>query len=99
MCQPNDKLLLCTCLDNDEERTKLPLKWILERYLGACESNIIGEVKGSTDVIDGLSIDDVIDQLNSRNCFDFDYVPIEKDSLCISNIEKKQIIRIWNSSF
>lgn len=88
MCQQNDKLLLCTCLDNDEEPTKLPLKWVLERYLGERKSNRIGKIIRPFDSINGLAIDDIINQLNNGNCFDFEYTPVERDCLHINNLEE-----------
>lgn len=37
------------------------------------------------DLGNGIKIDLIIDLMNSNNCFDFDYEPVEKDRLIISN--------------
>jgi hypothetical protein len=62
------------------------LRWSLDRYIGSEASKIRIALKSmDLDLGNGITIDSMLEQMNSRNCFDFDYKPIEKDRLRISN--------------
>jgi len=52
------------------------------------ESNILGKVARYTENFEnGISSDELIDQMNSENIFDFDYTPNENDCLNVSTNE------------
>ena len=58
--------------------------WHLLRYEGTFDSGEVGRViMPSHSIGNGLTDEFVQEKLNSGNCFDFDFVPREKDSLMI----------------
>jgi hypothetical protein len=87
MCQQSNQFIFCSCVDGDpEQELKGKLQWALNRYIGSRETNIRGKIlKPSHQLNNVLNVDEVIDALNSTNCFDFDYNPKEMDCLHLSN--------------
>ena len=61
--------------------------WILSKYLGKEEEHdlsIEGMLDMPSSILGGTLTDAfVLDEINERNCFDFDYSPTEKDRLLI----------------
>lgn len=86
MCTPSSQLILCPCINESSARpAKGIYQWKLDRYLGSRESPIMGSIVApSSDLGSGITVANMIRELNSRNCFDFEYSPKEKDSLHIS---------------
>lgn len=79
MCEVSDSLRLCTCEDGEDSKPD----WILERRdTSIPEKHLRGRV-----AITRLSRDekrarmDIVDALNDRNCFDFEYAPQVNDVL------------------
>jgi hypothetical protein len=63
--------------------------WKLFRYVGKEENCMIGEYMFPTeDIGNGLNGKWIASNLNAKNCFDFKYIPSERDNLIITqNIE------------
>lgn len=54
------------------------------RYVETVYSGEMGRViMPSSDIGEGLTVEFVLEKLNSSNCFDFDYLPQERDCLKI----------------
>ncbi|MBL7730110.1 MAG: hypothetical protein JNM88_02955 [Chitinophagaceae bacterium] len=96
MCHPISGFKLCTCANepvihnknsrrNKKNTSNNPVyKWHLLRYERRQPSGEIGLVKmPASDIGNGLTATAVLEQLNTVNCFDFDYTPQEKDELHI----------------
>ena len=87
MCEIDGNFKLCTC--NDKIDTKLP-HWRLYR------KTIIQPVHDNY-IIDGMiaspiilvNARDLLEQLNLRNCFDFDYQPLDEDKLLVKLTSEK----------
>lgn len=98
MCDFNKGFILCKCntpkvvVHNKKSRRNKntyqePIEyiWTLYKYLGASERVERGRYMFPVnDIGNGLSADFVIEELNDRNCFDFEYQPNEGDNLIIS---------------
>ncbi len=83
MCNTSDVYKLCTC---EGDLNKADTIWTLTRFVGLSELEIMGSIMPPSDVFDnGISSDKLLAQMNSGNCFDFDYIPSEKDSLHVSS--------------
>lgn len=66
------------------ERIPLIPIWRLYRHNGPSESNEIGRyLTPDTSLGNGLQQEEIVGQLNARNCFDFDYSPVDGDNLHI----------------
>lgn len=56
--------------------------WILKKYLGEKDLGMMGSIIGPSDKInDELTAEYLREELNIRNCFDFDYSPAVGDNL------------------
>lgn len=71
--------------------TSKPITWTLHRYIGKVDNSDL-VVMGMLDMpseklLNSLSNEYVLSQINSCNCFDFDYTPTEGDNL---KIEKQR---------
>ncbi|MFA0467362.1 hypothetical protein AB4524_10715 [Vibrio breoganii] len=79
MCTPNDKLTLCTC---GEEIDLSKPHWKLSRR-NPIQSIDRWEELGSFAFDSEMEINDelVTEQINTRNCFDFEYQPQDGDVL------------------
>lgn len=87
MCKTGKQLKFCTCehIENVSHETCI---WILDRYIGAKESRLLGKIKRPDDHIGEIQKAQVIEAMNQGNCFDFNYEPQEADTLCIKNEAK-----------
>jgi len=86
MCQNSKKYKLCTCENLDKADTLN--SWTLTRFIGYRKSKIVGKVKRPTeDFGNGITSEKLIFQMNSKNCFDFEYIAKENDCLHISTNE------------
>lgn len=79
MCSIKDGFKLCTC----NNIKKKDADWILERHV---KTHPINDIMGTwipnfLELDDELRVAKIIDELNSRNCFDFEYKPVAKDYL------------------
>lgn len=83
MCEISKEYKLCTCDDlapNDKKNI-----WTLTRYIGHRKTDRIGKIlRTSDDLGNGISREQLILQMNTKNCFDFEYIPNENDSLHVS---------------
>jgi len=63
--------------------------WYLTRFAGINNDGPVGSIVGpSADLGEGLTVQSVLEVLNSGNAFDFGYTPAENDSLRISRSVK-----------
>ncbi|SFD49100.1 hypothetical protein [Flavobacterium phragmitis] len=95
MCENVKEIKLCTCIINDNDTvishkrfTKYKSKkrndyiWVLERYVGYANTTMDGMIIFPLDTLnESLSTKKMLEELNSRNCFDFEYNPSEGDNL------------------
>ena len=98
MCEESNKIIFCSCQDKtDNPNTDEIYTWELYKYIPSPRSmpnNLTREpktIKGSfrrhnhdllsTDEF--LNINNILKEMNLRNCFDFDYIPQERDCLFI----------------
>lgn len=87
MCKPTKNLLFCTCNEEDNTSTIIGnYEWSLSRYIGRNKSMLLGKIlKSSSDLGDSITIERVLNDLNTRNSFDFDYSPEDMDCIRIHN--------------
>lgn len=98
MCEIGKHIKLCTCLPNGDINAVVHHKksqnrknrdkhtWTLSRYLGNSEYQMDGMITMPDDMLVGnLNSDFLLQELNSRNCFDFEYSPNEGDNLQVYN--------------
>jgi hypothetical protein len=100
MCKDNQVFKLCTCvplkgLTKNARRARrkqakaLPIQdttWLLQRFVQNIDANVRGmPAMPATQLNQELTNTYVVSQLNARNCFDFDYLPSQGDSLTLQN--------------
>lgn len=91
MCKENKKLIFCSCSDEGSDKTTSieGYAWTLNRFIRSKsyengEARIRGKILSPTKKLsETIHLDVVLEELNSRNCFDFEYVPKEKDCMSI----------------
>lgn len=95
MCSTINHLQLCSCSGENVTQEKLYeeargsngkiLIWALHKYLGRKESRIMGKIiPAITQLNETITLEFVLEELNTRNCFDFEYTPQPNDKLTIS---------------
>ena len=85
MCDFEKGFKLCTC-DLAELDEDLKYTWRLQRPYSTRDDGLVGTWNMSTDDIgNGLNEEFVLKNLNQRNCFDFEYSPIERDNLTMES--------------
>lgn len=68
--------------------SKQEFTWTLYRYIGYKETEILGSLRMPNETLGNLlSNDYVLENINNRHCFDFDYEPNEGDNLQIEQHE------------
>ena len=92
MCKLSGKLVLCTC---NEQIDKTKPNWILNRRFGSKFRLVVGEFDIPYLVYEHLQ-KNVEAQLNQANCFDFDYIPCEGDTL-ILDFNDFQLTFVFNA--
>lgn len=84
MCTPNNEIKFCSCIEGDIYEIKNIYTWTLSRYTGTKESKRLGKIMIPTeDFENGISVENIISQLNTESIFDFEYTPQERDTLDI----------------
>jgi len=82
MCTLEDGFKLCTC---DEKLTASNIGWILKRTNATLPLHhrkgraVLPRYNQQAQVLQAL----ILENLNDKNCFDFDYIPRENDYICI----------------
>jgi len=98
MCDFNKGFILCQCNDpkvihhntksrRNKNKKNQPMEytWTLFKFLGMSKVREVGKyLFPSSDVGNGLTSNFVLNELNKRNCFDFEYKPNQGDNLMIS---------------
>ena len=93
MCTTNQGFKFCTCEDISEAE----YTWRLTRYLGNDENGPVGSiVPPAHDLGQGLTEERILAMLNEGKAFDFDYLPVEKDSI---RFHRKSKDGYWYMSF
>ena len=68
----------------EQAKSFMEYEWILFKYIGpALEKEIGRYIFPVSETGEGLTADLVLNELNTRNCFDFEYNPLEGDNLVI----------------
>lgn len=98
MCKTGKQITFCTCKNEPKQivhhkkskrwRQKNPLAfayvWTLSRFSEYFDSMMEGLMMEASDKLgEELTKEFVLEELNSRNCFDFEYIPHEGDCLSI----------------
>jgi len=87
MCNPGDRIRLCTCPDAavpKDSSKRHQVQWTLRRRTGT--RDVVGRVAIPSEQIGkNLSLERIENNLNSSNCFDFEYSPEEGDTLILSS--------------
>lgn len=84
MCQNNLEIKFCTCAKMVKENMN-EYYWVLNRFIGTKENNRRGKIAiPLNDLGNGITTDNIIEFLNKNNCFDFEYLPQDLDTLVIS---------------
>jgi hypothetical protein len=75
-----------------DEQYPRRIVWTLDRYVGEHYLGMDGMMQTPADKLDEIfTAEYVKDELNRRNCFDFDYIPNEGDYLVMRyNLTKKE---------
>lgn len=86
MCNLDDAFILCTC-SGKKRQSDAAFTWSLFRPReDDSDLYVIGEAGAPYFSEKGkLLVDKVQEQLNARNCFDFDYQPKDGDTLVITS--------------
>jgi hypothetical protein len=86
MCENTSRLKFCTCAElSDSNKNDNSYYWTLSRLVGLKQEHLIGKVLGPThDLGNGITTDAITQLINEGNCFDFEYIPSENDTLSIS---------------
>ncbi len=87
MCNAPNKLIFCSCTTKDDKAKLIGAhEWTLYRFIGSKESQMRGKMVAPSNHLDAdISLEDVLIEMNARNCFDFEYIPQEKDSFQMNN--------------
>lgn len=98
MCKNTQHLKLCTCKDvvdtaTDKQNMQATqslapdnIIWTLEHYLGKIMSLAMGmPARPTAQLNETMTQSYVLAQLNTHNCFDFDYIPTQGDNLTLQN--------------
>lgn len=99
MCKSNQEIHLCSCSsikkeifpkpfgdieNNRSEYEKTHIIWKLFHYIGNKESGMMGQMIMPVDSLNNnLSASFLLEKINSKNIFDFEYKPSEGDNLII----------------
>lgn len=86
MCDINGPFKLCTC---DDKVDKNKPHWILKKSIVNSHEEVVGSVKEPKHE-DFFTLENIFEQLNNGNPFDFDYKPKNNDLLKISLGKGKQ---------
>lgn len=90
MCTPNTELQFCTF--NNVLEIKNIYVWTLNRYIKPRTFYFNGRIKNFYENLgNGISVENINNELNNENIFSFDYIPQENDRLHICfNAENKE---------
>nr|WP_321233005.1 hypothetical protein [uncultured Psychroserpens sp.] len=91
MCNFNKGFILCICNDDSDSsiekdtiKTGISYTWMLFKSINYIEPTERGRyIMPSSDIENGLTNEFVFEELNKRDCFDFEYKPEEGDNLFI----------------
>ncbi len=102
MCNAVKKITLCTCTANGNivhhkhsRKQKLDARityaWTLYQYKGTYDSGMDGMLISPSDMLNEyINNENMLHELNMRNCFDVEYTPNEEDLLTMYEHDKKQ---------
>lgn len=96
MCDFDKGFILCKCRPatsvthhNKSKRARqtdrIEYVWTLNRFQGSSTDQEIGKyLFPINDLGSGLTTEFVLSEMNKKNCFDFDYTPMEGDNLVLN---------------
>ncbi len=88
-----ETIKFCSCpenLDLNKAENKSNYVWILDRVVGLETSGMLGLTMLPTDQLDKLIPEFIVQEINSKNLFDFEYKPKENDRLRIERIDRSK---------
>lgn len=102
MCDFNKGFILCQCNNskvivhnkkskrnrNKKKNQQIEYTWTLFKFLGMSKEREMGRyLFPVSNIGNGLTSDFVLNELNNRNCFDFEYIPNQGDNLIIGKAD------------
>ncbi|MBF7091290.1 hypothetical protein IUY40_07040 [Flavobacterium sp. ALJ2] len=103
MCDTGKEIKLCTCVPNGInsivhnkksrkfKKLRNEFTWTLKKYVGDSDFTMDGMIIFPLDALsEDLTNKKMLVALNSKNCFDFDYIPNEGDNLRIDTPHTNQ---------
>jgi len=93
MCKELDTIKFCSCSENidlNKNKNDSNYIWILDRVIDLDRSGLMGMTMLPTDQLDDLIPEFIVQELNSKNLFDFEYEPKENDRLRIERIDRSK---------
>jgi len=88
-----ETIKFCSCpenLDLNKTTNASNYLWILDRVVGLDTSGMLGLTMLPTDQLDHLIPEFIVQELNSKHLFDFEYEPQENDQLRIERIDRSK---------
>ena len=92
MCKEIETITFCSCSENlniDNDGDSSNYIWILERVIGFDRSGLIGMTLLPAKHLDNLHPEFILQELNTKQLFDFEYLPKDNDSLRIERINRR----------
>lgn len=91
MCKALETIKFCACPENlnlKKSNNTYNYVWILQRVDRTDDSGLMGMTMLPTDQLDQLKPEFIVQELNSKHLFDFEYLPKENDCLRIERIDR-----------
>ncbi|WP_420572350.1 hypothetical protein [Kordia sp.] len=91
MCKALEDIRFCSCpenLDLSQSKEKTHYIWIMNRVIGLDTTGVMGLTMLPKDKLDDLIPEFIVQELNSKNLFDFEYEPQENDDIRIERIDR-----------
>lgn len=96
MCDFDNGFILCTCVHLSRKEKKSILneyEWMLFSFIEEITPIEMGRyIIPRNNIGNGLTVESVLLNLNTKNCFDFKYTPKEGDNLQIRLKKKREMI-------
>ncbi|WP_299683589.1 hypothetical protein [uncultured Dokdonia sp.] len=91
MCRELETIKFCSCKENlnlSKRKKQNQYIWILERVKEVNTSGMLGLTMLPKDQLDELIPEFIVQELNTTNLFDFEYTPMDNDSLRIERVHR-----------
>jgi len=93
MCKDLERIRFCSCpenLDLSKSDKEVNYIWILERVRALDTSGMLGLTMLPSQQLDQLIPEFIVQELNSKHLFDFEYQPQDNDSLRIERVDRSK---------